>query len=121
VAHVRLAAPLELLEQEVVDGAERPLERAVESLVADVQDPATVHPETAAEGDPVRRYRRGRVERARRRSLPVHDEDSLALVVHPPAADVERVFGALDVEPPEAEPPLRILERPQAPDDPLVE
>ena len=109
VAHVRVAAALELLEQEVADAGavER---RPVERLVGDVDEPAPLRAEAAAEGDALRILRRRRVERPRRRRLPV-DDDLLALVVvHPAPADVERPLDRLEVEPAEHQPALGVLE-----------
>ena len=88
-------------------------DRAVERLVGDVEEPAALGAESAAQGDAVRVLRRRRVERPRRRRLPVHDELPLLLVVHPAPADVERPPHRLEVEPAEAEPALGVLERPQ--------
>ena len=52
VAHVEVAVPLELLEQEVADS--RTVEdRAVERLVGDVDQPPAVGAEAAAEADAV--------------------------------------------------------------------
>ena len=121
VAHAGVAAALELLEQQVVDRAEGVVDGAVERLVADVQQLAAARAEAAPERDPVRLRRRGRVERPRRRRLPVDDEDGAAVVVHPAPADVQRVRRALDVEAPEAEPALRVLERAEAPRGPCVD
>ena len=97
VAHVRVAAALELLEQEVAHAGavER---RAVERLVGDVEQPAALSPEAPAQRHALRILRRRRVERSRGGRLPV-DDDLLALVVvHPAAADVERALDGLEVE-----------------------
>ena len=109
VAHVRVAAAFELLEQEVADaGAVEG--GAVERLVGDVDEAAPLGAEAAAEGDALRILRRRRVERPRRGRLPV-DDDLLALVVvHPAPADVERPLDRLEVEPAEHQPALGILE-----------
>jgi hypothetical protein len=58
----------------------------------------------------VRVLRRRRVERPRRRRLPVDDDLLAVVVVHPAAADVERALDRLEVEPPEHEPALGVLE-----------
>ena len=59
VAHVALATPLELLEQEVADGCA--VEHgAVERLVRDRRDATPVGPEAAAERQPLRVCRRCR-------------------------------------------------------------
>ena len=113
VAHVHVAVALELLEQEVADGGTVD-DRAVERLVGDVEQPAAVGAEAPAQRDAVRILRRRRVERARGRRLPVDDDLPLLVVVHPAAADVERARHRLEVEPAEAEPALRVLERAQA-------
>ena len=109
VAHVRVAAALELLEQEVADAGsvER---RAVERLVGDVDEPAPLGAEAAAEGDALRVLRRRRVERPRRGRLPVDDDLLPLVVVHPAAADVERPLDRLEVEPAEHQPAFGILE-----------
>ena len=105
-----VAVALELLEQEVAD--RRAVDdRAVERLVGDVEQPAAVGAEAPAQRDAVRVVRRRRVERPCRRRLPVDDELLLLLVVHPAAADVERPRRSLEVEPPEAEAALGVLER----------
>ena len=77
--------------------------------------------ETAAERDALGVAGRGRVERPRRRRLPVDDEDLVAVVVHPAAADVERPRRPVDVEPPEDEAAVGVLERPQAAARPRLE
>ena len=98
VAHVHVAVALELLEQEVADrGAVD--DRAVESLVRDVDHRAALGAEASAQRDAVRILRGRRVERACRRGLPVHDQLPLLLVVHPAPPDVERAPHRLDVEP----------------------
>ena len=118
VAHVRRPAALELVEQEV---AARDRARAVEPLVAEVEQPPPLGPEAAPERDAVRLARRRDVERPGRGRLPVDDERLARLVVHPAAPDVERSRGRLEVEPPEAEPLLGVLERPQPPYRPRLE
>ena len=61
-----------------------------------------------------------RVERPGRGRLPV-DDDRRLLLVHPATADVERTEDAVEVEPPEAESALGVLERDQAPGAPGFE
>ena len=118
VAHVRRPAPLELVEEEIAAG-DRP--GAVEPLVAQVEQAATLGAEAAAQRDAVRVGRRRDVERPRRRRLPVDDEWLALLVVHPPAPDVERPRRRLQVEAPEAEALLGVLERPEPLDRPGLE
>ena len=113
VAHPRVARPLELLEQKVVH-RRRVGERAVERLVADVEQCPPARAEAAPEGDAVRGDRCGRVERPRRRRLPVDDERAARVVVNPAAPHVERVACPLGVDTTEAEPLLGILEGAQA-------
>ena len=109
VAHVRVAAAVELLEQEVADA--RAVERrAVERLVGDVEQLASLGAEAAAERDALRILRRRRVERPGRRRLPVDDDLVALVVVHPAAADVERPLDRLEVEPAEEEAALGVLE-----------
>jgi hypothetical protein len=118
VAHVRLAAALELVEEEVPAGDRS---RPVEGLVAHVEQAPAFGAEPAPEGDVVR-LRRGRdVERPRRGRLPVDDEHLALVVVHPPAAHVERLRRDVEVEAAEAEPPLRVLERAQPAHRPRLE
>jgi hypothetical protein len=111
VAHVRRARLLELLEQEVAAGDG--IARAVERLVAQVDEPPSLRAEAAAQRHAVRVHRRRGVERPRRRRLPVADEHLLLVVVHPAAADVERLRRRVEIEPPEAEAALGVLERAQ--------
>ena len=68
----------------------------------------------------MRILRRRRVERARRRRLPVDDELPLRLVVDEAPADVQGLEDRLEVEPSEAEPALGILERTEPPRRPRV-
>ena len=110
VPHSLVADAVELLEQEVVDRGGRVRERAVEGLVADAGQRAAACAEAPPQGDAVRLGRRRRVERPRRGRLPVDDQRALVVVVHPAAADVDRVRGLLGVDPPEAEPALGVLE-----------
>ncbi len=113
VPHVHVAPPLELFEQEVADRCtvhDRPVER----LVGDVEQPASVGAEAPAQRHPVGILRRRRVERSRSRRLPVDDELPLLVVVHPAPAHVQRARHRLEVEPAEAEPAFRVLERVQA-------
>ena len=109
VAHVGVAAAVELLEQEVADAGavER---RAVERLVGDVEQLPSLGAEAAAQRDALRILRRRRVERPRRRRLPVDDDLVALVVVHPAAADVERPLDGLEVEPAEEEAALGVLE-----------
>src|SRR5207244_13237018 len=72
------------------------------------QRPA-VHAEAAAGRGALRSDRGRRVEGAGRRRLPVHDE-RLVVLVHPAAPDVERIAARGEVDPPEAESALRVLE-----------
>ncbi len=113
VAHVALPPALELLEQEVADGGAVD-DRAVERLVGDVDEPAAVGAKPAPERHAVRVVRRRRVERPCRRRLPVHDELTALLVVHPAPPDVETAHRLLEIEPAEAEPVLGVLERAEA-------
>ena len=109
VAHVAFAGPLQLFEQEVADT--RAVEcRAVEGLVGDVEQLASLRAEAAAERDALRILRRRRVERARGRRLPVDDDLVALVVVHPAAADVQRPLDRLEVEPAEEEAALGVLE-----------
>ena len=113
VAHARVAAAVELLEQEVGDA--RALDRAaVERLVGDVEELPAFGAEAAPLLDAVRRLGRRRVERPRRRRLPVDDERLVLVVVHPAAADVERPRRAVERESPEDEAALGVLERAHA-------
>ncbi len=110
VAHVRLAAALELLEQEVADG--RPVERrAVQHLVGEVEQPTAVGTEASAEHHALRFDRGGGVEGPRGGRLPVHDHLLALFVVHPASADVERPLDLLEVEPPEDEATLCVFVR----------
>ena len=109
VAHVAFAAPLQLFEQEVADA--RTVERrAVEGLVGDVEQLASLRPEAAAERDALRILRRRRVERPRGGRLPVDDDLVALVVVHPAAADVQRPLDRLEVEPAEEEAAFGVLE-----------
>ena len=110
VAHVGVAAALELLEQEVAHAGavER---RAVERLVRDVEQPAALRPEAAAQRHALRILRRRRVERSRGGRLPVDDHLLALVVVHPAAADVERALDGLEVEAAEHQAALGVLER----------
>ncbi len=119
VAHARLAAPLELVEEKVAaDDRARP----VELLVAQVEQAPPLRAEPSAQRDVERALRCRHVERSRRRRLPVDDEQRvLIVVVHPAAPDVERPRRRLEVEPPEAEATLRVLERPEPPRRPRLE
>ena len=109
VAHVAFAAPLQLFEQEVADA--RTVERgAVESLVGDVEQLASLRAEAAAERDALRILRRRRVERPRGGRLPVDDDLVALVVVHPAAADVERPLDRFEVEPAEEEAAFGVLE-----------
>ena len=121
VAHVRVAAALELLEQEVVDRGRAFRERAIERLVVDVEHFAAARAEAPPQRHAVGGDRRGGVERTGRRRLPVHDDDVVAVVVHPAATDVERGRRAVDVHAPEAEPTLRVGEGDEPPRRPRLE
>ena len=120
VAHVGIAAALQLLEQEVVDpgGVD---DGAVERLVGDVEYAPPLRAEAAAERDAVRVGGGRRVERTRSRCLPVDDHDLVRVVVHPAAADVERILGTLDVEPAETEAALGVGEGPEAAGRPALD
>ena len=102
VAHARVACALELLQQEVVEGARRVGEGAVERLVADAGERPAPEAEATAEGDAVRLGRCRGVEGARGRRLPVDDQHAV-VVVHPAAADIEGVLHGVDVDAAEAE------------------
>ena len=65
--------------------------------------------------------RRRGVEGTRRGRLPVDDDLLPVVVVHPAAADVQRPFDILEVEPAEEEAPLRILEGREPPGAPRLE
>ena len=109
VAHVLVAAALEILEQDVRDTVDHVTGRAVERLVVEVEKPAALGAEAAPEHDAVRlRDRRG-VERPCGRRLPV-DHDRRLLLVHPAAADVQRPDDAVEVEPAEAEAAFGVVE-----------
>ena len=110
VAHPALARAVELLQQEVVDARERVLERAVERLVAQVEEPSALRAKAAAERDAVRVVGCRRVEGPGRRRLPVDDERLGVVVVHPSPPDVDGRARALDVDAAEAEPALRVGE-----------
>ena len=101
--------PLQLFEQEVADAGavER---RAVEGLVGDVEQLASLGAKAAAERDALRILRRRRVERPRGRRLPVDDDLVALVVVHPAAADVQRPLDRLEVEPAEEEAAFGVLE-----------
>ena len=114
VAHASVAHAIELLQEEVVDGRGSIRERPVERLVADAREPPPLRPEPAAQSHAVGLGRGRRVERARRRRLPVDDDDAL-VVVYPAAAHVERAFGGIDVDPAEAEAALGVLEADETP------
>jgi pimeloyl-ACP methyl ester carboxylesterase len=93
----------------------------VERLVAELEQPASARPEPPAQRDAVRvRGRRG-VEPPRGGRLPVDDQHALVVVVHPPAADVQRVVGRLDVDAPEAEAALGVSEGAEAARRPLLD
>ena len=113
VPHVQVTPPLELLEQEVTDGG-AVNDRPVEGLVGDVEQPSSVGAEAPAQRHPVWIVWGRRVERPRGRRLPVDHELPLLAVVHPAAADVQRPQHRFEVEPAEAEPAFRILERAEA-------
>ena len=100
---------LQLFEQEVADAGavER---RAVEGLVGDVEQLASLGAKAAAERDALRILRRRRVERPRGRRLPVDDDLVALVVVHPAAADVQRPLDRLEVEPAEEEAAFGVLE-----------
>ena len=72
--------------------------RAVERLVGDVEQPAALRPEAAAQRHALRILRRRRVERSCGGRLPVDDHLLAFVVVHPAAADVERALDGLEVE-----------------------
>jgi hypothetical protein len=120
VGHVLLAAALELFEQDVGDAARERRAGAVERLVDEIAQRPAFHPEAPAGRDSPRRERRRRVERPRGRRLPVDDERLVALV-HPAPPDVERVPAGRMIDPPEAEPALRVLERAQPAGCPLLQ
>ena len=108
VAHARLATPVELLQEEVADA--RAVERgAVERLVSDVGQPAAGGAEAPAQGDALRIDRSGRVERARRRRLPVHDELPQLGILDPAATDIERPLDVVEVKAPEEKTALGVL------------
>ena len=108
VAHPRLAAAVELLEQEVSDA--RAVEgRAVERLVGDVRQPSAGGAEAPAERDALRVDRRGGVEGSGRGRLPVDDELPLLGVLHPATTDVERPLDIVEVEAAKEEPALGVL------------
>jgi hypothetical protein len=120
VAHARVTAALELLEQEVVD-RRHVLERAAERLVADVDQPPALGAEAAPQRHAVRlRGRRG-VEGARGGRLPVDDQHALLVVVDVAAPHVERLELDVDVDAAEAEASLRVGEREQPPRRPLLD
>jgi hypothetical protein len=120
VAHSALAPPLELLEQEVRDA--RAFERgAVERLVGDVEDATALRPVAAPLRHPLRVGWRRRVERPRRRRLPVGDEHLVVVVVDPATADIECAQRAVERQAAEAEPTFCVLERPQPPARPRLE
>ncbi len=102
VAHPRVARTLELLEQEVVDRGRGVFERAVERLVADSGERPALEAEAAPERDAVRLGRRRGVERPGSGRLPVDDQHAV-VVLHPAAADVERVLDGVDVDASEAQ------------------
>jgi len=108
VAHALVAAALQLIEQEVAERARLVANRTAERLVRDVQQPAALGAEAPAAIDALRDDRRRRVERPRRRRLPVHDHDALVVLVDPAAADVQGV-PLVHVDPPEADPALGVL------------
>ena len=120
VAHVGVAAALQLLEQEVVDPGGGVLERAGERLVAQVEHSPALRAEAAAERDAVRVGGGRRVERTRSGCLPVDDNDLVRVVVHPAAADIDRVVDPFDVDAPEAEPLFGLGESMQTPRAPLL-
>ena len=99
VAHPPLAPALQLLQQEVRDG--RALDSgAVERLVGDVGDAAPFRPVAAPLRDnALRILRRRRVQRPRRRCLPVDHQHLVRVVVHPAPADVERPQGLIQRQP----------------------
>ena len=115
VAHAALARTIELLEQEVVDAGDGGLERAVERLVAHVEEPSALRSEPTTESYAVRIVRGCRVEGACRRRLPVDDERFRVVVVHPATPDIDGCIGPVDVDAAEAEPALGFGERLQAP------
>ena len=110
VPHVRLAAALELVEQEV---AARDRPRPVQRLVAQVEQATAVGAEPAAQRDVVGLGGGGDVERPGGGRLPVDDEHLALVVVYPAPADVERPRRRLQVEASEAEASLGVLERPE--------
>ena len=112
VAHVLVAAALELLEQDVGDAVDDVTGRAVQRLVVEVEQPAALVPEPAAERHALRIGDGRRVEGAGGGRLPV-DDDRRLLLVHPAPPDVERPEDAVEVEPAEAEAALGVLERQQ--------
>ncbi len=118
VAHPRLAAPVELVEQEVAarDGA-----GAVELFVAHVEDAPTLRTESTPQRHVVGIRRRRDVEGPRGGRLPVDDEQLVVVVVHPAPSDVERPRRRVEVEAPEAEAALRILEGPEPPNCPRLD
>lgn len=108
VSHPRVPRAVELLEQEVTDRGT--VERcAVERLVRDVEQPAAVGAEAAAEGDALRIDRRRRIERPRGGRLPVDDELAARVVLDPAPTDIEGPLDVLEVEPAEEEPALGVL------------
>ncbi len=110
VAHVLVAAALELFEQDVGDAVDDLARGAVQRLVVELEQLPSVDAEAPAQRDAQRLGHRRGVERPRRRRLPVDDERCVVLV-HPAATDVERRVEAVEVEPAEAEAAVRVLER----------
>ena len=112
---------VELLQEEVVDARDRVLERAVERLVAQVEEPSALRAEAAAERDAVRVVGRRRVERPRGWSLPVDDECLRVVIVHPAPPHVDGGVVAVDVDAAEAETSLRVGQRLQSADAPALD
>ena len=118
VPHVRLAAALELVEQEV-PARDRP--RPVQRLVAQIEQATAVAAKPAAKRDVVGLGGSRDVERPGGGRLPVDDEHVARVVVDPAPANVERPWRRLQVEASEAEASLGILERPESSHGPGLE
>jgi len=120
VAHVHIAAALQLLQEEVAHAGA--VERGpVEALVGDVEQAPALRTEAAAQRHPLRVGRSRRVEGSCRGRLPAHDDLLLLLPVHPAPAYVERALDALEVESAEEEAALGVLEGGETPRAPRVQ
>ena len=96
VAHVLVAAALELFEQDVGDAVHDLARGAVERLVVEVEQLRPVDAEAPAQRHALRIRDRRRVERTRGRRLPV-DHERRVVLVHPAPPDVERRVRPVDV------------------------